>query len=191
MTSLAVDEHLANGAPVGPGRNILTGRYACYDSYRAADGGWLAVGAIEPKFFANLCRLIGCPQWADHQLDDEAQDAIRADFRTAFATRDRDAWVAELAGSDTCVTPVLTVEELVDDEQFSARGAIVDAVTVPSDGSPPTRFRQVGPVLAGMRPASSPVAAGDPARSDTDRLLGAAGLTARNIIELRDKGVVA
>ena len=191
MTSLAVDEHLATGAPVGPGRNILTGRYACYDAYRAADGGWLAVGAIEPKFFANLCRLIGCPQWADHQLDDEAQDAIRADFRTAFATRGRDAWVAELAGSDTCVTPVLTVEELVDDEQFSARGAIVDAVTVPSDGSQPTRFRQVGPVLAGMRPVSGPVTAGDTDRYDTDRLLRGAGLTAGDITELRDKGVVA
>ena len=150
LTSLAVDEHLATGAPVGPGHNIITGRYACYDTYRAADGGWLAVGAIEPKFFANLCRLLGCEQWTAHQLDDDVQDDIRADFRAAFATRDRDAWVAELAGADTCVTPVLTADELVDDEQYAARHAIVDAVTAPSDGSAPTRFRQVGPVLAGM-----------------------------------------
>ena len=108
MTSLAVDEHLATGASVGPGQNIITGRYACYDTYRAADGGWLAVGAIEAKFFANLCRLLGCAQWIDHQLDDDAQDGIRADFRAAFATRDRDDWAAELAGADTCVTPVLS-----------------------------------------------------------------------------------
>jgi crotonobetainyl-CoA:carnitine CoA-transferase CaiB-like acyl-CoA transferase len=59
------------------GHNIITGRYACYDTYRAADGGWLAVGAIEPKFYANLCRLLGCEQWSDHQLDDEVQDKIR------------------------------------------------------------------------------------------------------------------
>jgi alpha-methylacyl-CoA racemase len=190
MTSLAVDEHLATGTPVGPRGNIITGRYACYDTYQAADGRWLAVGAIEAKFFANLCRLIGCPQWSAHQLDDEAQEAIRADFRAAFATRGRDAWVAELAGSDTCVTPVLTVEELVHDEQFIARGAIVDAVTGPSDGNG-TSFRQVGPVLAGMAPGARPVVAGDPSRSDTDRLLRDAGLTEGQITELRDKGVVA
>jgi alpha-methylacyl-CoA racemase len=191
MTSLAVDEHLATGERVGPGHNIITGRYACYDSYRAADGGWLAVGAIEAKFFANLCRLLGCPQWIDHQLDDDAQDAIRAEFREVFATRGRDAWVAELAGSDTCVTPVLTVEELVDDEQFTARGAIVEAVTAPADGTEATGFRQVGPVLAGMAPVVRPVVAGDPSRSDTDRLLRGAGLTEVQITELRDKGVVA
>ena len=191
MTSLAVDEHLATGAPVGPGHNIITGRYACYDTYRAADGGWLAVGAIEAKFFANLCRLLGCPQWTAHQLDDDAQDAIRADFREAFATRGRDAWVVELAGSDTCVTPVLTVEELVGDAQFAARGAIVEAVTPPAEGTEPTAFRQVGPVLAGMAPGARPVVAGDPSRSDTDRLLHGAGLTEGQITELRDKGVVA
>ena len=128
LTSLAVDEHLATGAAVGPGHNIITGRYACYDTYRAADGGWLAVGAIEPKFYANLCRLLGCEQWAAHQLDDEVQDKIRADFRAAFATKDRDAWVAELAGADTCVTPVLSVAELVDDDQYRARHAFVEAV---------------------------------------------------------------
>ncbi len=191
LTSLAVDEHLATGAEVGPGRNIITGRYACYDTYRAADGGWLAVGAIEPKFFANLCRHLGCPQWTERQLDDDAQDAIRADFRAAFATRPRDAWVDELAGADTCVTPVLSAGELVHDEQYVARHAIVDAVTAPGDGSAPTWFRQVGPVLAGMELPAGPVVAGDPARSDTDRLLREAGLSIERITELRDKGVVA
>ena len=143
LTSLAVDEHLATGAPVGHGHNIITGRYACYDTYQASDGGWLAVGAIEPKFFANLCRLLGCEQWVSHQLDDEAQDKIRADFRAIFATRSREAWVAELAAADTCVTPVLTVDELADDEQFGARGAIIEAVTESSAGVPPKRF-QIG-----------------------------------------------
>jgi alpha-methylacyl-CoA racemase len=191
MTSLAVDEHLATGDPVGPGHDIITGRFACYDTYRASDGGWLAVGAIEPKFYANLCRLLGCGHWIDHQLDDQVQDAIRADFRAAFATRTRDAWAADLAGADTCVTPVLSVEELVDDEQFAARHAVVEAVAAPSGTAGPTRFRQVGPVLAGMAPATEPVEVGDPDRSDTARLLRAAGLSAERIAELEGKGVVA
>ena len=110
MTSLAVDEHLATGADVGP----ATTSSPAARLLRHLPGGrrwWLAVGAIEAKFFANLCRLLGCQQWTDHQLDDDVQDEIRADFRAAFATRGRDAWVAELAGADTCVTPVLSVAE--------------------------------------------------------------------------------
>ena len=59
----------------GPGHDVLTGRYACYDTYRAADGRWLAVAAIEAKFFANLCRALGCEQWIEHQYDDDVQDA--------------------------------------------------------------------------------------------------------------------
>ncbi|HEX3981681.1 MAG TPA: CaiB/BaiF CoA-transferase family protein [Acidimicrobiales bacterium] len=193
VTSLAVDEHLATGAPVGPGHNIITGRYACYDTYQAADGGWLAVGAIEPKFFANLCRLLGCEQWTSHQLDDDVQDKIRSDFRGVFATRSRSAWVDVLAGADTCVTPVLSVDELVADEQYAARGAIVEAVVEADDGVP-KRFRQVGPVMAGMAAPSGPIEVADtadPAATDSDRLLRAAGLTPDRITELRDKGVVA
>jgi alpha-methylacyl-CoA racemase len=189
LTSLAVDEYLATGAPVGHGRNIITGRYACYDTYQASDGGWLAVGAIEPKFFANLCRLLGCPQWTSHQLDDEVQDKIRADFRAAFATRPRDVWVDELAPADTCVTPVLTVDQLVDDEQYAARRAVVEAEVEGPEGA--TRFRQVGPVLAGMPAAAEPVPARDASVTDTDQLLGAAGLTAEHIRDLRGRGVVA
>ncbi len=81
LTSLAVDEYLATGAPVGYGRNIITGRYACYGTYRTADGGWLAVGAIEPKFYANLCRLLGCQQWSDSQLDDQVQGQDQGGLR--------------------------------------------------------------------------------------------------------------
>jgi alpha-methylacyl-CoA racemase len=186
LTSLAVDEHLATGADVGPRQNIISGRYACYDTYRAADGGWLAVGAIEAKFYANLCRLLGCEQWIDHQLDDEVQDKVRDDFAAAFAGRDRDDWVAVLAGADTCTTPVLSVAELVDDEQFAARGAIVEAEA--ADGQ---RFRQVGAVLAGMEAPTQPVAVRDPSASDADQLLAAAGVGAERIAQLRRKGVVA
>jgi alpha-methylacyl-CoA racemase len=196
LTSLAVDEHLATGAAVGPGHDIITGRYACYDTYPAADGGWLAVGAIEPRFFANLCRLLGCPQWEAHQLDDGVQDKIRADFRAAFAAKDRDAWVAELSGADTCVTPVLSVAELVDDDQYAARHAIVEVVAAAdaaglSGSAPPARFRQVGPVLAGMVAPDGPVVVPDPHRTDTDALLAAAGLAPEVIADLRARGVVA
>lgn len=189
LCSLAVDEHLATGTDVGPRHDVITGRYACYDTYRAKDGKWLAVGAIESKFFANLCRLLGCEEWAARQLDDEVQDAIRADLAAAFATKDRDTWVKELSGHDTCVSPVLTVDEVASDEQFVARGAFVDAELPSSDGRP-VRFRQVGPVLAGMAPVSGTVVARDPLASDPEGVLGAGGLAQERIAALREKGVV-
>ena len=64
LMSLAVDEQLALGGDIGPGHDVLSGRYACYGTYQASDGRWLAVGAIEAKFFANLCRALGCPELA-------------------------------------------------------------------------------------------------------------------------------
>jgi alpha-methylacyl-CoA racemase len=185
LMSLAVDEHLATGSQPGPGHDVLTGRYACYDTYQAADGRWLAVGAIEPKFFANLCRALGCDRWAEHQYDDAAQVAIRADLAAAFARRDRDSWVAELAGADTCVAPVQSVAELADDPQLAHRGALVEAKHE-AHGT----FRQVGAVLAGMVRPVEPVALRPGDETDTDELLAAAGLDAERITELHRKGVV-
>ena len=69
----------------------------------------MAVAAIEARFFANLCRALGCEQWIEHQYDDDVQDALRRGLAAAFALRSRDDWVAELSGADTCVAPVQAV----------------------------------------------------------------------------------
>ena len=155
LMSLFIDEHLATGEEVAPGTQLLTGRYACYDLYAARDGGWLAVGAIEAAFFTNLCRALGCERFIDDQYDDGRQDEIRSVFREIFTTRDRDDWVAELAGKDTCVSPVLSIAEVARDANHVARGSIVDAEH-PEHG----RFRQVGPVLAGSARHDGPYRAG-------------------------------
>jgi crotonobetainyl-CoA:carnitine CoA-transferase CaiB-like acyl-CoA transferase len=186
LMSLHIDEYLATGTEPGPGSNLLTGRYACYELYRARDGGWLAVAAIEPAFYANLCRALGCEHCIPHQLDDARQDEIRDAFRQAFARRDRDAWVAELAPADTCVTPVYTVPELTRDPHFAARGAFTDA-RHPERG----RFRQVGPVLAGSPRSAGPCELPGSQQTDTGDLLGEAGLRPQEIEKLRAEGVVA
>jgi alpha-methylacyl-CoA racemase len=186
LMSLQADEHLATGAEPGPRHDVLTGRYACYDTYATADGRWVAVGAIEAKFFANLCGALGCEQWVRHQYDDDVQDAVRADLAAAFLRRTRDEWVAELGGADTCVAPVQTVAELGADEQFVARHAFVEA-TAPDVGA----FRQVGATLAGMVRPPEPVAVRAGGVTDTDELLHAAGLDAALVSDLRAQGVVA
>lgn len=167
MLALLIDEHLATGVVPRAGHDILTGRYACYGLYRCADDEWVAVGAIEPKFFVNLCRAVGCEQWVAHQDDDAVQDAIRADFAAAFATRTRDEWVAVLGPADACVAPVAGIDELVSDPQFVARGDFVEAHRPSGD-----TFRQVAAVWAGA-PRPERVDVREPGFDDT------ADLTAR------------
>lgn len=186
LMALSVDEYLATGENVEVGSNLLLGRYACYDTYQAGDGKWLSVAAIEPRFWANLCRLLGLDKWAAHQNDDAVQDEIRRDIAEVLRTRSRDAWVAELAPADTCVSAVLSVAEVVEDEQFAARGAFATAKH-PRHGT----FRQIGAVLAGMVPSEDPYLVRESDVTDTDELLAGAGLPADKITALRDEGVVA
>jgi alpha-methylacyl-CoA racemase len=146
----------------------------------------LSVAAIEPRFWANLCRAIGCDQWATRQTDDEAQPAIRADLRAAFATREREHWISTLGPADTCVAPVASIPEVVEDPHLNARNVFVEAQR---PGKEP--FRQVGWVFAGMdREQPAPVVR-DPSVTDTDDLLLAAGVDAATLAALRAEGVVA
>ena len=185
LMSLYIDDHLATGAQPGPGHDVLTGRYAFYDTYECRDGGWLAVGAIEAHFYRNLCKALGCEQWTDHQYDDAVQPQIRIDFKAAFLSRDRDDWAAELAPNDTCVAPVYSIDEVVKDPHLNARGAFLEA-THPERGT----FRQVGYVLAGMEAPEPPVEARDASRTDTDALLSEAGMDASEIASLHAQGII-
>jgi alpha-methylacyl-CoA racemase len=185
-TSLWIDQYLASGERPGPGHDVLTGRYAWYECYRARDGKWLAVGAIEAPFFANLCRALGLERWIPHQEDDAAQAEMRADFRRVFATRDRDDWVRELAPADTCVAPVYSVPELVRDPHFAQRGVFCEA-RHPEHG----RFRQVGPVLAGGDRRRGEHGALPWAHSDAEALLRGVGFSPEEIEALRREQAVA
>jgi alpha-methylacyl-CoA racemase len=186
MMSLYADEYLATGVEPGPGHYILTGRYACYDVYTCADGRHISVGAIEPQFWANLCRLVGLERFAGSQTDDAAQDDIRAALAAVFATRPRDEWVAELGPADTCVAPVNSVAEATGDPQHLARGDVADAVA--PDGSP---FRQSAPIWAGTVPPDGPYPIRDGSLTDTAELLAAAGISQEDIDAMFESGVVA
>jgi alpha-methylacyl-CoA racemase len=186
LMSLAIDEQLALGGDVLPGHDVLSGRYACYGTYRTADDRWLAVGAIEAKFFANLCTALSCPELAGAQYDDDAQHAIRAALAAAFASRTRDEWVELLAGADTCVAPVLEVSEVAGHRQFLARGVFTTA-THPTEGT----FEQLAPLLAGMAPQDHTARLPVLDRTDTEHLLKEAGVDGDTIARWTEKGAVA
>ena len=93
-----------------PGSRILTGALACYRVYPTADRRHLTLGALEPKFFARACELIGRPDLAERQFGD-GQDALARELEEAFATRPLEDWLTLFDGEDVCVGPVATRAE--------------------------------------------------------------------------------
>ncbi len=185
LMSLSIDQYLAAGEVAGPGQTLLTGKYAFYDTYEAKDGKWLSVGAIEPHFYAELCKRLGLEQYIEHQMTDDKQDEIRAAFREAFKQRDRDEWVAELAPNNTCVAPVYTIPELVEDEHLKARKVFMQA-----EHKDEGAFRQVGPILAGGVREQATHKVPDPDETEAKEILERVGLSADKVRELLASGAV-
>jgi crotonobetainyl-CoA:carnitine CoA-transferase CaiB-like acyl-CoA transferase len=104
----------AQGRPTARGASFLTGRYACYHMYECADERWLSVGALEPKFWANLCRALGCEKFmADQFTEGWRQEEIIKQVAAIFRARTTDDWMALFGDDDVCVAPVRTVAEVV------------------------------------------------------------------------------
>lgn len=121
------------------GDNLLDGSRPFYRCYACADGRHVAVGALEPAFFAQLLAGLGLPADRFVQYDPAGWPAMEAAFAAAFASRTRDDWAAAFADSDACVTPVLGLDEAPGHPHNRARGTFVDAdgVTQPA---PAPRF---------------------------------------------------
>ena len=98
--------HRLGGEP----ERMLTGGLACYRLYATADGRWLTVGALEPKFWQRLCELVGLPELAERQYDAE-QEAVAEVLAEAIAARTLAEWLELLDGEDVCAGPVWTIEE--------------------------------------------------------------------------------
>lgn len=107
------------------GSNRLDGGAPYYGVYETSDGGHMALGAIEPKFFAEFSRLIGLPErWLAVQ-DDRAQwPALRRELEALFHSRTRAQWAALFEGTDACCTPVLPLSEALTHAHHHARGAV-------------------------------------------------------------------
>jgi crotonobetainyl-CoA:carnitine CoA-transferase CaiB-like acyl-CoA transferase len=101
----------ATGREPMPGNEVLSGRYACYNLYQAADGRWLAVGALEPKFWAELCHRLDCEELTARQFE-EPQESVKARVASIFRLRAARDWFDQLRDSDCCVTLVRTVSEV-------------------------------------------------------------------------------
>jgi alpha-methylacyl-CoA racemase len=127
---------------------MLDGGAPFYRTYETADGKYMAVGAIEPQFFARLLAGLGLtPSDVPNQLDEGAFPEVHALFAEEFASKTRDEWTEIFAGTDACVTPVLTWREAARNDHLRARSTIVTANGV-DQAAPAPRFSRTpsGPI---------------------------------------------
>lgn len=120
--------------------NMLDGGAPYYHVYKTSDGGFMAVGAIEPQFFRLLIQITGLPESYLPIQDDRTQwPRLQADLARAFASKTRAEWTAAFDGTDACVTPVLAMAEVAEHRHMAARAIISPAFDVPQP-APAPRF---------------------------------------------------
>jgi alpha-methylacyl-CoA racemase len=166
----------------GRGTNVLDSGAPFYDTYTTADGLHMAVGALEPKFYAELLARLGLDEAGlPAQYDRSGWPELRARLTEAFAGRSQAEWVAAFDGSDACVAPVVSPRNAPAHPHNAARGTFIDVGGVVQP-APAPRF---GRTPTG--PPSPPVKPG----SDTGEVLAELGLIPAEITGLRDSGAVS
>jgi alpha-methylacyl-CoA racemase len=164
------------------GENAVDGGSPYYTTYPTQDGKYMAVGAVEKRFYDMLLQRLGLAG-ADlpDQNDRTRWDELRARLAQVFASKTREEWTRVFEGSDACVSPVLDMEECISDPHIAARGTFVrrDGAIEPG---PAPRFSRTPTEISGP-----PV---DP-RADTRGALAAWGLSEGRIGELAAAGVIA
>ena len=112
------------GRPMTRGRDLLNGGAACYQVYETADGRFVTLGALEPKFWANFCTAAGREDWIARQAEQLPQSELIAEVSALFRSKPLADWRALLGTVDCCWQPVLEPEELLADPHAAARGLL-------------------------------------------------------------------
>ncbi len=184
--AMVAAEAFASGHAPRRGQVQLAGALACYRPYRCADG-YVALGALEPKFWAAFCRGVEREDLLEGAFHPPGSDTHRA-LEEIFASRTREEWRAFASENDCCLEPVLEVDEALSSELVRAR-EMVASLAQPGIEEP---VKLLGvPIKLSRTP-------GDPSRGpapglgeNTDSVLREAGFAAEEIAALRESGAVA
>jgi alpha-methylacyl-CoA racemase len=184
--AMVAARYFADGVAPRKGALELGGGLLCYRPYRCADG-WVALGALEPKFWQAWCRGVGREDLIEHQFDPPGSDA-HGEVEAEFARRTRAEWEAFNAEHDCCLEPVLGLDEALDSELVRARGMVAEL-------DQPGAERVVRLLGVPVKLSRTP---GDPARGPgpglgehTDAVLAELGYSAEEIERLKAAGAVA
>ena len=174
--ALPAAELLETGSVPAGGEATLNGGLACYGVYPTADGRWLSVAALEPKFWAALCAMLERPAFVARQMDPGHQATMRADLEALFATRTMADWEAFFGEADVCVAPVRSLADALARWPEAVRGI------TGADGRPSRIVAgPLGDVARGAAPALG---------ADTEALLEDLGIPRPERERLRQRGVI-
>ncbi|KAF0165733.1 MAG: L-carnitine dehydratase/bile acid-inducible protein F [Rhodocyclaceae bacterium] len=169
------------GQPMPRGADLLTGGVPCYGVYRTADDRYLAVGALEPKFWQALCAAIERPDLAPFGLAMGSEGRrVKGELAAVLAARPLADWEPVFAAADCCVTPILRMDEAIRHPQMLAREMVVE-VGGTRQFAPPFKLSAWPWAAASPAPAAG---------ADSEAVLKAAGYTEAEIARLRDSGVI-
>jgi alpha-methylacyl-CoA racemase len=165
------------------GTNLLDTGAHFYDTYETADGKYVAVGSIEPQFYAELLRLTDLGDDGDFaaQMDRSRWPELKERIAEVFRTKSRDEWCQIMEGTDVCFAPVLSMSEAPKHPHNVERGTFVEVSGI-TQPAPAPRFSRTAAEI--QRP---PAHAGQ----HTDEILAEAGLDAPRIAALREAGAIA
>lgn len=108
--------------------DLLSHRYGCYNTYVTLDNKYLAIGAVENRFWLRLCELLGVPGFGPLQYDDKDRERITGELRTIFSGKTIDEWDSLLADEDVCYSRILSYQEVLESRLFRERGMVVESI---------------------------------------------------------------
>jgi crotonobetainyl-CoA:carnitine CoA-transferase CaiB-like acyl-CoA transferase len=178
--------YFASGQVPRTGDVLMFGGAPFYGVYQTKDGKFISIGAIEPYFFENLCRVVGKEDFVPHQWNREKWDEMASSFNEAFRTKTRDEWVKLFWQTDTCAAPIYSLDEVFTDPQVLHRQMVVE-LEHPKLG----KVKQVGiSIKLSETPGGIRSLAPRPGEH-TDEILLSAGYAKEEIEALKEAGAVA
>ena len=186
LTLLNLAHFLASGEEPWPGETMLTGVFPFYALYETRDGRWIAVGAVEPKFWARLCELLGLSEFADRQFDRDETGDIARTLADRFRTRTQREWETLFLEERLPVAAVRRVSEVAEDPHVQARG-LLQEVSVPGLGAVQVVVHPARHSESRIDDPSSSPAKGE----ETDSILRSLGYSPEEIESLDRAGAIA
>jgi crotonobetainyl-CoA:carnitine CoA-transferase CaiB-like acyl-CoA transferase len=176
-------EYFLKGKIFGQGGYRLLGSSPCYNIYKTKDGKYITIGALEPKFWANLCKILGREDLIEKQNDES--DEVFNDVQQIFRSKTQAQWNDLLGSEEVCYAPVLNLQEAIEDPQIRHRNMVIDHPNsskpnlkeigiVPKFSLTPGKIRHLPPVPG----------------QHTEEILAEIGIQPSEILQLKSEGVI-
>ncbi len=186
LMSLPLAEYFAGYPKEQSDTGILSGKIPNYNVYQCKDGKWLTLGALEPKFWAGFCKLINRPDWINAIIpDSEAAEQVKTSLTELFATKTRKEWIAEASEYDICLSPIQSIQEVVNDSNLQSR-KMFRTHTHSDYGSITTINQPLKFSSIELSEGWAPPLLGE----DTNAILSELGYSLEQIEDLKTKGVL-